>query len=236
VDEDGRLLYPLPFPDIVCEPGVFVPTVGSLLLWKHLWRGRLGAGKRCLDVGCGTGLLSVQLALDGAEHVHAIDIDRRAVANALANAFRNGVSDRVAGTEVDLYTFEPEARYDLVVASLYQMPVDPYDEPNSHRPLDFWGRNLLDHLLGLLPEALAEDGVAYLMQLSILSQERTAALLAERGFEAKVVDYSFFEITDLFQRGREHITHVEELTDAYHISLGGQEVMVAYLLEVRRKN
>jgi S-methylmethionine-dependent homocysteine/selenocysteine methylase len=108
LDEDGRLLYPLPFPEIVCEPGVFVPTVGSLLLWKHLARTRLAAGKRCLDVGCGTGLLAVQLALDGAERVHAIDIQRRAVANTLANAFRNGVADRVTGAEVDLYTYEPE--------------------------------------------------------------------------------------------------------------------------------
>ena len=55
----------------------------------------IGAGQRCLDVGCGTGLLTVQLALNGAAHVHAIDIDERAVENTLANAFRNGVADRV---------------------------------------------------------------------------------------------------------------------------------------------
>ena len=87
------------------------------------------ADKRCLDVGCGSGLLAVQLALNGAEHVHAIDIQRRAVANTLANAFRNGVADRVSGAEVDLYMVEPEERYDLVVASLYQMPVDPSSTP-----------------------------------------------------------------------------------------------------------
>ena len=112
--------------------------------------------------------------------------------------------------------------------------MDPGEQVSTHRPLDYWGRNLLDHLIALLPEALAEDGVAYLMQLSILSQERTATLLAEAGFEAKVVDYSFFEVTDLFERSRDHINHVEELTDAYHLAFGGQDVMVAYLLEVRR--
>ena len=60
------------------------------------------------------------------------------------------------------------------------MPVDPYDQPNSHRPLDFWGRNLFDHLVTLLPRLLSTDGVAYLMQLSILCQARTAELLAAR--------------------------------------------------------
>ena len=231
VDEDGRLLYPLPFPDIVCEPDVFVPTAGSLLLWKHLWQERLGAGSRCLDVGCGTGLLAVQLALNGAERVHAIDINRRAVANTLANAFRNGVSERVTGAEVDLYTYEPDGSYDLVVASLYQMPVDPF-QGASHRPPDFWGRNLLDHLIGLLPRLLEADGRAYLMQLSILGQLRTAELLEANGLEAKVVDIGFFPMSDLFLENGEQIARVEQLSDAWHLELGDSDVMAAYLLEL----
>ena len=89
---EGRTIYPLPFPDLAVEPGVFVPTQGSYLLWKHLQRTGLGDGGTCLDVGCGCGILAVQLALNGAASVHAIDIDRGSVANTLANAFRNGVS------------------------------------------------------------------------------------------------------------------------------------------------
>src|SRR3954454_11197170 len=72
----GRRLFPLDIPEIVCEPGVFVPTQGSYLVWKHLFQHRIGAGLRCLDIGCGTGLLAIQLARNGAEHVHAIDIER----------------------------------------------------------------------------------------------------------------------------------------------------------------
>ena len=236
LDGDGRLLYPLPFPEIVCEPGVFVPTVGSLLLWKHLARTRLAAGKRCLDVGCGTGLLAVQLALDGAERVHAIDIQRRAVANTLANAFRNGVADRVTGAEVDLYTYEPEGRYEIVVASLYQMPVDPFEEATGHRPVDFWGRNLLDHLLALLPRVLEEDGRAFVMQLSILSQLRTAEILEEHDLAARVVDFGFFPVSGVFRENQAQIARVEQLSDAWHLELGEEDVMVAYLLEVERQS
>jgi S-methylmethionine-dependent homocysteine/selenocysteine methylase/SAM-dependent methyltransferase len=234
IDERGRRLYPLQIPEIVCEPGVFVPTHGSFLVWKYLFQNAIGEGKRCLDIGCGTGMLAIELARNGAEHVHAIDIDRRAVANTLSNAFRNGVSDRVTGEAIDLYPWVPKDHYDIVVASLYQMPVDPYEQPNSHRPLDFWGRNLLDHLFTLLPKLLAEGGVAYVMQLSILGQERTAELLAEGGFQSRVADFEFFAFHSLFEQRKDQIDRVEELSDAYHLRFRDEDVMVAYLLEVTR--
>jgi SAM-dependent methyltransferase len=236
LDERGRRLFPLELPEIVCEPGVFVPTQGSFLVWKHLFQGRVGEGLRCLDIGCGTGLLAIQLALNGAEHVHAIDIDRSAVANTLSNAFRNGVAEGVTGEAVDLYAWVPKERYDVVAASLYQMPVDPYEKPNSHRPLDFWGRNLVDHLIRLLPELLTADGVAYVMQLSILGQSRTQELLRDGGFDSRIVDFGFFTFHELFDQRREHIERVEELSDAYHLRFADEHVMVAYLLEITHAN
>ncbi len=236
LDPLGRPLYPLPFPELEVDKdkGVFVPTTGSYLVWKHLQRTGEGSGKSCLDVGCGCGILTVQLALNGATQVHAIDIDRNAIANTLANAFRNGVADRVSGEDADLYQWEPERQFELVVASLYQMPVDPYEEPTGHRPLDYWGRNLFDHFLRLLPSLLTEDGKALVMQLSILGQAQTERILEQGGLQATVVDYSFFPFGPLFVRNKEQILRVEELSDAYHLQVADEDVMVAYLLEITR--
>jgi homocysteine S-methyltransferase len=233
-DPRGRKLFPLEFPGVACEPGVFVPTQGSFLIWKYLYREGIGAHQRCLDIGCGTGILTVQLARNGAAHVHAIDIDEAAVANTLTNAFRNGVADRVSASTHDLYPWVPEERYDLIVASLYQMPVDPFEQVSTHRPLDYWGRNLLDHLIKLLPDALADDGVAYVMQLSIIGERRTVELLERLGYRSRVVDFAFFEFSELFQEKSAQIGRVEEHSDAYHLTLGDRDVMVAYLLEITR--
>ena len=197
-DARDRRLFPLEVPELAVDAGVFVPTQGSFLIWKYLYREGIGAHQRCLDIGCGTGLLTIALARNGAAHVHAIDIDEAAVKNTLTNAFRNGVADRVSGAAQDLYPWVPEERYDVIVASLYQTPVDPLEQVTTHRPLDYWGRNLLDHLIRMLPEALADDGTAYVMQLSIIGQQRTAELLDRLGYQARVVDFSFFEFSDLF--------------------------------------
>jgi S-methylmethionine-dependent homocysteine/selenocysteine methylase/SAM-dependent methyltransferase len=235
-DARGRRLFPLDVPELAVDPGVFTPTQGSFLAWKYLYREGIGAHQRCLDIGCGTGLLTVQMARNGAAHVHAIDIDESAVKNTLTNAFRNGVADRVTAAARDLYPWVPEERYEVIVASLYQMPVDPLEQATTHRPLDYWGRNLLDHLIGLLPAALADDGTAYVMQLSIIGQERTSELLARLGYQARVVDFSFFEFSDLFSDKHEQITRVEAQSDAYHLTFGDSDVNVAYLLEITRRD
>lgn len=233
-DQRGRAMFPLDFPDVDIEPGVFVPTQGSLLVWKYLYREGIGAHQRCLDIGCGSGLLTVQLARNGAAHVHGLDIDPTAVKNTMTNAFRNGVADRVTAAVQDLYPWVPEERYDVIVASLFQTPVDPFEPVVSHRPLDYWGRGLIDHLLRMLPEALADDGTAYLLQLSIIGERRTTELLDRLGYQARVVDFGLFEFTELFNDASDQIARVEELSDAYHLKLGAIDVMAAYLLEITR--
>ena len=72
------------------------------------------------------------------------------------------------------------------------------------------------------------------MQLSIVGQRATEQLLAAGGLEARVVDFSFFPFGPLFERSRDQIERVEQLSDAYHIQVGDEDVMVAYLLEVTR--
>ncbi|MGH3111646.1 MAG: hypothetical protein ACRDQT_12105, partial [Gaiellaceae bacterium] len=85
-----------------------------------------------------------------------------------------------------------------------------------------------------LPQLLAPDGKAYVMQLSVVGQRVTETRLAGAGLDARVVDFSFFPFGPLFIESKSQIERVEELSDAYHIAVGDEDVMVAYLLEVTR--
>ncbi|MEV5982439.1 methyltransferase [Streptomyces sp. NPDC052114] len=72
-------------------------------------------GGSFLEVGCGTGVISVTAALSGCANVTALDINEKAVANTLANAERHGVGDRVRVLHSDLYAaLEPTDRFDAI--------------------------------------------------------------------------------------------------------------------------
>ena len=231
-DRRGRALYPLPMPRLGRHDGVSAPIPGSYLMWRHLFEQRVGARQRCLDIGSGTGLQTIQLALNGAAHVHAIDLDERAVANTLDNAFRNGVAERVSAETADIYPWLPEERYEVVVANLPQTPIAPLSQQWSHRPTDYWGRGLVDQVIGKLPRALAAEGRAYLTLTSLLSRERTIAAIATAGLAADVVAWELQDLPADYQEHREHIEEVERLSDAYTVRFDEQPALVIYLLEI----
>jgi release factor glutamine methyltransferase len=71
-------------------------------------------GMDFLEIGPGTGVVSVFAALEGARVV-AVDINPDAVANTRANAEKHGVADRLEAREGDVFgPLRPDERFDLV--------------------------------------------------------------------------------------------------------------------------
>jgi len=80
-------------------------------------------GARVLDVGCGSGILSLAAAKLGAAGVVALDIDEMCVRVATENARANGVDGAVTvaqGSAGDAWPFDfaADARFDVVVANI----------------------------------------------------------------------------------------------------------------------
>ncbi len=79
-------------------------------------RGDALRGGRVLDVGCGSGVLSLVALALGAETVRAVDIDPDAVAVTRENADRNGLAPRVVADETA--AGDLRERYETVLANI----------------------------------------------------------------------------------------------------------------------
>lgn len=102
---------------VTIEPGMAFGTGRheSTRLMMKLIRDADLEGKRVLDLGCGSGLLSLYARLKGAKHVYAVDNDLDAVLSAQKNVLLNESS----GVEIVCADLKDvRGRYDVVLANL----------------------------------------------------------------------------------------------------------------------
>jgi predicted nicotinamide N-methyase len=104
-DELGELNVPPPF-------WAFAWAGGQALARYLLDHPQLVAGRRVLDLGCGSGLTAIAPMLAGAASVLAADIDEVALIALTLNAEANGVS--IATTSADLLA-EPPGDFDVIM-------------------------------------------------------------------------------------------------------------------------
>jgi release factor glutamine methyltransferase len=111
---------------VTVMPGVFHPGFfySTDFLLDFLSRYDL-AGRRLLELGCGSGIISVMTAKMGAV-VTATDINAMAVDNALTNATHNQASIQVIHS--DLFHSIPVEAYDWIVVNPPYYPADPHDD------------------------------------------------------------------------------------------------------------
>ncbi len=101
------------------EPGLAfgTGTHETTRLCMELLEKYVKPGFTVLDVGCGSGILSVAALLLGAERAVGVDIDPLAVKTAVQNAEINHVADRFTGIFGDL-TEKVSGKYNIVVANI----------------------------------------------------------------------------------------------------------------------
>jgi len=107
----------LPY-DIVIEPKMSFGTghhETTHMMVQHLIATEL-AGKKVLDMGCGTGILAIFAEMKGAKPVDAIDIDNWCYLNSLENIERNNCSN-ISVYEGDASLLK-EKNYDIIIANI----------------------------------------------------------------------------------------------------------------------
>lgn len=111
-----REFWSLPF---AVAPGVLIPRPETEMLLEYSLRQVRGQGVRqALDLGCGSGVIAVVLALELGCAVTAVDRSPEALRQAAANAERHGVAGCITWCCGDFFTaLPPGARFDLLLSN-----------------------------------------------------------------------------------------------------------------------
>jgi release factor glutamine methyltransferase len=169
VSPDRSILLSVESP--VHHPDPYAETVAAAI--------RVRRGDRVLDLGCGAGGYGLSTAVRGAEEVILTDIDPAAVACALRNATRNGIS-RVKGRAGSLFAPVRGERFDVIITTLPQLPA-----PKPILAARYGGPDGLKYLRRLAAGArshLTPGGRIYLLITDWAWPPRVAPLFTRRGF------------------------------------------------------
>ncbi|WP_375256694.1 HemK2/MTQ2 family protein methyltransferase [Streptomyces sp. MNP-20] len=173
-------------------PGVYAPQYDTDLLTRSLRREAIDEDTAVLDLGSGSGALSVAAAALGAR-VTAVDISRRAVLTTRLNALRNGL--RVTAHRGDLADALPGACCDLLVSNPPYVP-----GPSSGLPrrgaARAWeagteGRAVVNRVCDAAPRVLRPGGALLMVHSGLCGVTATLGRLARLGMEAAVIDRAY---------------------------------------------
>ena len=115
-----------------------------------------------MDVGCGSGILSIGAALLGCENVLGIEIDPDAVNVARENVAQNGLSEKIEIRQGDL-TEGVDEKADIIVANLMADLVMKLAEPAAKH--------------------LNPDGIFISSGILVEKKETVAAAIRKAGFK-----------------------------------------------------
>ena len=171
---------------------VFWEPEDSASLRKIIVENAIVSGRDVLEIGTGTGLISVLCLENGAKSVVATDINAAAVANAAYNAAMLCPDQTLDVRQVEtgkpgaFSVIKPTEKFDLVISN------PPWEDGVVTKPADhaFYdpGFQLMDTLLDGLPKHLKPGGRCLLAYGNVEAIRRLQAESAKRSYGFKILD------------------------------------------------
>ncbi|MGV8176432.1 MAG: HemK2/MTQ2 family protein methyltransferase [Candidatus Bilamarchaeaceae archaeon] len=181
------------YRDLILEipPDIYEPDEDSFLLADHA----LSLKGRILEMGCGSGMVSLANAKrNPGNGVLGIDINPIAVQASIRNAALNGIRN-AHFIQSDLFSaLGKSEKFDAIIFNPPYL-VKEADDPND--PALYGGgkqgRGVIDRFIAGFPPYLSKGGVVLLIHSSDNDPEKTARMLAGKGFScAKTAELRFF--------------------------------------------
>jgi release factor glutamine methyltransferase len=138
--------------------------------------------KNCLEVGCGSGLLSIIMAKNGA-FVIATDINPEAVYATQKNADNNKV--RLIAFVSDLFE-KVNGTYDLVVFNPPYLPVDEW-ETDAVYAGGKTGRDIIERFVKDVKKYLNPGGSVLMLISSLTGEKEVIDLFKKHGLKTKII-------------------------------------------------
>jgi len=179
----------------VTQEGGCMPVTTDACIFGAL--ADIGNAKSVLDIGTGTGLLSLLLAQRFPEaNFTAIDIDEESVKQANQN-FRNSPwKERLQGITADIRTWEPEKRYDTIICNPPFFNNQLLSESENKRRARHTVTLNFEILLDKIKVILNKNGICWIM-IPNLHKDFFYLLLKQRSLsilhEINIKSYSNFE-------------------------------------------
>lgn len=177
--------YSFPF---YVKPGVLIPRPETELLVDRV---KELATEQCaiLDIGAGSGNISVTLARETPSIVTAAEIDPVAITVLRKNIRNGGVPDKVTILRTDLFPPKPES-FDIIVSNPPYLTDAEWEdlpphiknyEPRNALTSGPTGLEILSRIIRTAPDFLKKDGYL-LLEIGYNQCESVTGILRENGF------------------------------------------------------
>jgi tRNA1Val (adenine37-N6)-methyltransferase len=163
---------------------------GAWAAWESQTPIAIGAKlkiKNVLDVGTGTGLLSLMYAQKNSCSIDAIEIDNEACQQAKENITTSPFAERIHIMHGDAKIFPFTKKYDLIISNppFYEKEIKS-DDKKKNIAHHHWGLSL-EKLLDIIKSNLSSQGAFYLLLPFKRNTEVQRMLLKQDLFVSKIV-------------------------------------------------
>ncbi len=145
----------------------------------------LGTGLKILDIGTGTGLLSLMLAQKNpTAEIEAKEIDKEAATQATENVNASPWKEQISVMHTDAKLYSTNKSYDLIISNppFYEDELKSHDD--SKNIAHHSSALTLDGLLGIIKKSLSDAGIFYLL-LPYKRLEELPALFNKHSLQIK---------------------------------------------------
>lgn len=190
--EQAWTVEEFPYRPIVQFKSVFWEPDDTAELRRLITKESIADGRRVLEIGTGTGYLSLLCVANGATHVVATDVNPAAVACARYNAAQQALETNLEVRQVDpnnpgaFTVIKPEERFDLILSN------PPWEEGQVEKPADhaFYdpGFALMQSIIDGLPQHLSPGGRCLLSYGNVPAIKRLLEMAEAANLQVKVLD------------------------------------------------